>query len=758
MAKAEDGKIITMPCLGRPLALGMLYDCRNDTVVPKLTLWDNVMLRTALDSKPPQAGSRTVIIADDSLETKATNLDIGASLKLSCLSGLIKVEGSAKYLNDHTSSMYQCRVCLKYSSTSRFDQLNMDRLQKVQYPSVFEKKVATHVVIGVQYGAEAFFVFDRNIKEGEDKLEVKATMESLVKKIPDAKVRLNDLGRKEVDKYECRLHGDLRLPSSPTTFDSAVKIYHELPELLKEGDSPRFVPKIVLLCPLTRLNRNTAMVVHEVSLNLVSEAQKVMEDILELERRANDLLNTSVCSFFSAIQLQLSNFKEIMIKYKMNFSQKLMHLMPQIREGGEEESTLAELFQSKEASPFSSHTLSTWIQAKEKENEILEKFLYNMQAIKSIEFTLTPYDLGVILKDLDIDCVVCFSFKVTASSDALLDQMEAYLQHEDIKPKGIHTNLWFRNKQLVASLTNKVEQFTSYVKANEGSEKTRFVVADGGEMKDDSVAEILRYNNGVPEPFSPPFNHRELSAPKREISVKLEPTSGTDSVKSDASNGQWGTNQFKGNEVEMSKMRTKSDTGVSNTTRVKTPYVKSRVTEFEAKHTRNKTSSGLQTHIESNVKAKHGAGGSHRDTFRSGKTLRESILSAPWGVKICKECITHRSVKLQWYKPSLGADSVKHYTISYKLKSSTPNIKWGAKETSGNETTLTVKDLQAKKEYQFRVRAECDDGVSKYSDNVTATTSSVPPPPRRVKVRDNGITDCSVELEWTEPELSLIHI
>ena len=100
---------------------------------------------------------------------------------------------------------------------------------------------------------------------------------------------------------------------------------------------------------------------------------------------------------------------------------------------------------------------------------------------------------------------------------------------------------------------------------------------------------------------------------------------------------------------------------------------------------------------------------------------------------------------LEWCEPAGGADSVKHYTISYGLKSNTSKDKWRTKQTSGNETSLTINYLQADKEYQFRVRAECDAGVSLYSNTTLVTTySETPPAPSNVdKV---SVTDSSVTL------------
>ena len=69
MSESKGGNIIQMPCLGRPFTMGMLYDCRKDILVPEMTL----------DSKK-QTAEGYEIIAEDTFESKAFNLDINANL------------------------------------------------------------------------------------------------------------------------------------------------------------------------------------------------------------------------------------------------------------------------------------------------------------------------------------------------------------------------------------------------------------------------------------------------------------------------------------------------------------------------------------------------------------------------------------------------------------------------------------------------------------------------------------------------------
>lgn len=79
---------------------------------------------------------------------------------------------AAKYLNDHRSSERQSRVVLQYKSTTRFEELTMEQLGNIQYPEVLDNEDATHVVTGIKFGSDAFFVFDRLASENESMHDV----------------------------------------------------------------------------------------------------------------------------------------------------------------------------------------------------------------------------------------------------------------------------------------------------------------------------------------------------------------------------------------------------------------------------------------------------------------------------------------------------------------------------------------------------------------------------------------------------------
>ena len=100
MEKPVD-KVI--PALGRSFTLGYLYDIRRDIIVNK-SLWDIEDLKGNKVSVDPQPYSNFSVAISDTIEDKTSVMNIDANLKMSFLSGLIKVGGSAKYLETRNSS------------------------------------------------------------------------------------------------------------------------------------------------------------------------------------------------------------------------------------------------------------------------------------------------------------------------------------------------------------------------------------------------------------------------------------------------------------------------------------------------------------------------------------------------------------------------------------------------------------------------------------------------------------------------------
>uniref|UniRef100_A0A1X7SFW6 Fibronectin type-III domain-containing protein n=1 Tax=Amphimedon queenslandica TaxID=400682 RepID=A0A1X7SFW6_AMPQE len=77
--------------------------------------------------------------------------------------------------------------------------------------------------------------------------------------------------------------------------------------------------------------------------------------------------------------------------------------------------------------------------------------------------------------------------------------------------------------------------------------------------------------------------------------------------------------------------------------------------------------------------------------------------------------VEHDSIKLEWKAPQYGSSTIDSYIVSLQCISESPE-KWLNQETKGNETTITLNQLQPDTKYIVKVRADCSLGHSEESD------------------------------------------
>lgn len=92
---------------------------------------------------------------------------------------------------------------------------------------------------------------------------------------------------------------------------------------------------------------------------------------------------------------------------------------------------------------------------------------------------------------------------------------------------------------------------------------------------------------------------------------------------------------------------------------------------------------------------------------------------------------THNSITLEWKTPTDGSNYLKSYTIFYRMDVSGD---WQKQETLSQETGHTVKYLQPKSSYYFKLRSVCDEftfGVdSEVSDIIETNPVCIPGKPK----------------------------
>ncbi|XP_048052303.1 cytolytic toxin-alpha-like isoform X2 [Megalobrama amblycephala] len=480
-----DTDHIEVAALGRPLFPGMLYDCRKDSFIPGITLWDKKSLKNDLDTHPqPQTDLK--FSSSDSLSDKSSLMDISASLKVSFLGGLVEVRGSAKYLHDTKSSNQQSRVTIYYRETTRFEQLTMTQLGNITYPEVFDQKTATHVVTAVLYGAQAFMVFDRTFSKEEKEQDIEGELNVMVKNIPEysiegkGSVNMTDNDKKIAENIACTFHGDIHLEQNPTTYMDALDLYKQLPTLLKENPQ-NAVPVKVWLFPLHLLNTKAAQLVREISTSLVSNTEDIMKVLDEAERTSNDLLKNTLVNVFRDLKERLLSFQDSFRTYKTVLQKAVSRVLPAIRgEEGMKEKSLEDILKIHYESPFNAGKLNQWLDDANSELNILSSSIEKLEGIK-IE---NSDGLNTILLDPDIDVVVCFTF-TSLNEDPYVSALKEFLKSDKFKELDKNETLfsvasggkWINDPDVIKKMRDNLSNFRGFSEANKDEKKIRFIMS-----------------------------------------------------------------------------------------------------------------------------------------------------------------------------------------------------------------------------------------------------------------------------------------
>ena len=707
-----------IPPLGRPFDLGMLYDRRSDQLIIGKTLWSLDHLGQAVNTiTKPYTNSE--VLAEDTIDDKTSALNIKGGIKLSLIWGLVNVQGAAKYLDDRKTSSHHSRVVLKYETTTEFKQLNMEHLGpgKVQYPEVFDQDIATDVVVGILYGAQAFFIFDQEVSKDESLKEVHGSMELLVKSLPgisiDGRGDITKEQKKKTEKMHCKMYGDFRTEESPTTYEEAVRVYKQLPSLI--GDKGQNAVAVqVYLRPLSEIDSKGQRMVREISANYISKTCEILEHIQCTESKCSDLMREDICSSFPRVKKQLSSFNSNISRYKIFFQKKLLSLLPSIRGGGAEESALGDIFEEKERSPFAQTRIDAWIVEKEKEMKRLQgmvRFLGNTRFV-------SPEDVDNEAFDPSNEHVVCCTFKIGKEDDPHILSMDRHLTGNVLPELKRKASSGTYDTNVTKRMRLTLKQFSELKSANEDHNKVTFVATE----------ECLSDNfSGNPGAFIYLYEEGELENDDLKLSPKPENLE-AERVRDDSIELGWNDPHWSENKIKTYKVQCKKNAANSDWITQYTPCGK------EAKKTA--TISGLQPATSYLVRVC--AVGQIVVSQYSNTLFATTKPTSPPG-KPNFTAATTDTITIAFTKPkSIGRGvNIEKYKIEWIFNSQ--QMEQFLQYTEDASLTCTIKGLQAGVPYNFSVTAICgsvgDSNPSDLSDPLQTAKFD-----KKVRRRLNNLT------------------
>lgn len=220
--------------LGRIARIGQFYDARNDNFIPGLNVFtENVSSNP--DDSLATADVDINLILGESIEEKCRVLDIDPELKLSILSGLVKVKSTNNFIIDTKKSAKISQMTLAYSLRTCSDEIRIKRHIKNIDRELLSTIEATHVVVAIEWGCNCYITcehdsIDENSREHileEMEHEVKLMKGMLDEDTEDEKVSKLKI-QKNTFTYRCK--SDVFSPDNiPLTFSDALRYARSLP-------------------------------------------------------------------------------------------------------------------------------------------------------------------------------------------------------------------------------------------------------------------------------------------------------------------------------------------------------------------------------------------------------------------------------------------------------------------------------------------------------------------------------------------------
>ncbi|XP_048040601.1 uncharacterized protein LOC125264852 isoform X2 [Megalobrama amblycephala] len=496
--------VTEIAAIGRPLDLGMLYDCRNDSFTSDGNLWDkHTVTRNRVSW--PQLKTHLKVLEDDSLQERCKAFEMSPMLRVSALCGLMELHGAAAFLNHPEQSQHQDRFTLHYKTTTRLDMISQRLLQEGAPTSAINATTATHVIIAVFYGAQAFFVFDNERISTERNTE----MENVIKKLTttlsarDVFSSLNETEKANSILYDCSLYIDVGDWKSPVSFDKAVEIYGSLPTLLgSKGE--RAVPLKVWLYPLKKLDMSSvSAALSGVSENLMHRAENILGHLRKQIRICQDMItdydNLTVITRFPALEEKLQNFSEFLQEYMTEFQRKAAEIIESINvKEGDRQKSFQELISYCNHSPFNPENTHQWLEKKKTVLAVLNECrAVNMTIVKSQE------ELQRVINDPQMNNVFCFTISSMEAEDYFLTDLKQHIKlmkkcrltvYDCIKPEDSLQSL----KPVCVSqkVLSDLKAFIAAKETNEDPKQTIFIAAF---LPDDSFPEysVQFYHAGM---------------------------------------------------------------------------------------------------------------------------------------------------------------------------------------------------------------------------------------------------------------------
>ena len=185
--------------LGRSFSLGALYDVRTGHLSP-LKLWKQATLEKN-KHVTPQPFTDFKYQAVNSFDQKTDFMDIEGNVKMSFISGLVEVEGSAKFLTEKKSLTNSASVSMVMKRRSKVESVTQELFSNVEFEDYLTHPGFTHVVTRIVFGADAYFQFSQSLSDEESQKDIEGALAAKIAGIFSVEANV-DITEDEKNKFE----------------------------------------------------------------------------------------------------------------------------------------------------------------------------------------------------------------------------------------------------------------------------------------------------------------------------------------------------------------------------------------------------------------------------------------------------------------------------------------------------------------------------------------------------------------------------
>lgn len=249
------------PALGQIASIGSFYNARNDSFLPLSLLNQNLpsdgLVRTRVEE--------TVVNVsyDDSFEAKFDRMGIGAELGGSILAGLVDLSGSC-YLGETRESNQIFQAALHYKMTSKQERLDFasSQVKDCLALTVLKNSEVTHVVIGIEWGAQSVVTARHWLLDSIDRTEIDGRFRTEVEKFKLAIESLRSVSLEHSDQQwgedlslEITAYSDLRAEGIIMhSFQEAYEFINMMALNIKDENGGKGKPVVYTLFPVEMLS------------------------------------------------------------------------------------------------------------------------------------------------------------------------------------------------------------------------------------------------------------------------------------------------------------------------------------------------------------------------------------------------------------------------------------------------------------------------------------------------------------------------